>query len=291
MTVTDAAGATVTLKDGPARRVVALEWEYAEILTTLGKGDRIVGMSDMNGYNTSVSGAVPLTSKPADVGERLEPSVESIADLHPDVIVASARSIPQSVRGQLAAIAPVLVLDMKGANDPLDGVKQTTATLGKLVGSEDVARDWSAKLDAALASNSTKIQEAGASGKHATFAYVFAKGSTASIRMHVPGSAPNAVIEKLGLKPAWTDSAAKGGLSYLDVEGLTRLPADTWFLYWDEVVNPVEKNLAGNKLWSSLQFVKDSHVAGVAKGVWVYGGPQSLITFSDQVTAALTTAR
>ena len=287
VTVQDAAGKDVTLPDGPAKRVVALEWEYGEILTTLGAGEDVVGLSDIDGYNSFVAPTVPLTGTPKDVGERLEPSVESIADLQPDVIAASARSIPESVRAQLDKIAPVLVLNMDDADDPLTGVQRTTNTLAKLVGDEEAGAQWAVRMKRAFDADAAKVSAAGAEGEHATFAYVSAEGSTVSIRMHVPGSAADAVLERIGLQPAWTDDSASGGLSYLDVEGLTRLPDDTHFLYWDEDQDPIASHLSGNAVWKSLPFVKASHVAGIAQGVWVYGGPESLIAFADEATAAL----
>ena len=48
ITVTDSEGNDVTLPDGPAQRVVALEWAQAEVMTSLGV--ELVGVADVPGY-------------------------------------------------------------------------------------------------------------------------------------------------------------------------------------------------------------------------------------------------
>ncbi|MGC4933171.1 ABC transporter substrate-binding protein [Gordonia sp. DT30] len=287
VTLDNSAGGTVTLPHGQAHRIVSLEWEYAEILNSIGAGNTVVGLSDVKGYNQYDGPTVPLTSTPTDVGQRLEPSLETIADLQPDLIIASTRSIPDSVRDRLGKIAPIVVLSTSDPTDPIGRLQQTTRTLGTAVGKQTQADDLNKRLDAALTKNAETLKKNGHAGQHAVFASVSAEGSTVSIRMHARGSTPEAVLERMGLQPAWPNGDGKTGLSYVDVEGLTRLPADTWFLYWNEDTDPVEKNLASNPVWQSLPFVKDGRVRGVSKGVWMYGGPQSLIAFSDQVTSAL----
>ncbi|WOC12425.1 iron-siderophore ABC transporter substrate-binding protein [Gordonia sp. MP11Mi] len=287
ITLTDSAGETVTLPHGPARRVVSLEWEYAEILNSIGAGDSVVGLSDVEGYNSFDAPTVPLSSQPTDVGQRLEPSLETIAGLEPDLIVASSRSIPDSVRDRLSKIAPIFVLALDDPQDPIGRMQESTRALGAAVDHSAQADELNKSLDEALTKNAATLKERGIAGQHAVFASITAQGSTVSIRLHARGSAPEAVLDRMGLQPGWPNGEGKTGLSYVDVEGLTRLPADTRFLYWNEQTDPVEKNLAGNAVWKSLPFVKEGHVRGVSKGVWMYGGPKSLIAFSDQVTSAL----
>src|SRR5688572_11271837 len=68
ITLTDAAGRTVKL-DGPAQRVVVLEWQQVEDVLTLGVEP--VGVADVAGYNTWDT-AEALDPDTTDVGTRQE---------------------------------------------------------------------------------------------------------------------------------------------------------------------------------------------------------------------------
>lgn len=85
ITLTDSTGEKVEL-DGPAKKVVGTEWNVVEHLITLGVDP--VGVADVKGYKTWDT-AVPLKNEPKDIGTRGEPSVETVAALKPDLIVAT----------------------------------------------------------------------------------------------------------------------------------------------------------------------------------------------------------
>lgn len=288
VTVTDVDGESVTLENGPAQRVVALEWAQAEVVTSLGVD--LVGLTDVAGYESWVGNAAPLAGEPEEVGTRTEPSVERIAELEPDLIVGAPRSVPDEVRSQLEKVAPVLLLDSADAADPLGTVADGVNTIATATGTEDEAEDLLAQLDEKLTENAAAVTAAGIEGEPVVFASPYADGSNVSIRMHGPGSAVQAVITEMGLGTAWEDAGDEGyGLSYTDIEGLTALPDDTHFLYWanaDEE-DAIEAHLAGNGVWENLPFVQDGGVAGAAEGIWAYGGPESMMAFSDDVLRAL----
>ena len=82
---------------------------------------------------------------------------------------------------------------------------------------------------------------------------------------------------------------ASWGLSSLDVEALTKLPADTAFWYWttDTVADPVTPTLAKTAVWQRLPFVTAKRVEPIAGGVWLYGGPASMMQLVDAYVAAV----
>ena len=86
ITLTDAKGTKVTL-DGPATKVVATEWNVVEDLVALGVDP--VGVADVKGY-TAWNTAAPLTGDPKDIGTRGEPSIDTVAALAPDLVVATS---------------------------------------------------------------------------------------------------------------------------------------------------------------------------------------------------------
>lgn len=288
VTVVDGAGEEVVLEDGPAQKVVALEWAQAEILSSLGV--ELAGVADVAGYESWAGTAAPLAGDPAEVGVRSEPSVEAIAELEPDLITGVGDSIPDSVRAQLEEIAPVLIFETADASDPIGTLEAAVDTLATAVGREEEGDALTAEFEAALAESAERVQAAGLAGTPVVFTSPYADGSNITIRMHSPGSAPQAVLDAMGLTPAWTaEGDAAYGLSSSDVEGLTAIPEDGWFLYWanaDEE-DPVESYLGENAVWQSLPFVKAGQVAGVAEGIWMYGGPASLMAFSADVERAL----
>lgn len=290
--VQDATGADVVLEDGPATRVVALEWAQAEMLSSL--GTELVGLSDVEGYESWVGGAVPLASEPTDVGLRTEPSVEQIADLEPDLIVGVAESVPDAVREQMEQVAPVLLQAGADASDPLGTATEELRTLATAVGAEEEADEVVAAFETTLEENAQVLADAGLAGTPVTFTSPYAEGANVTVRMHGPGSAPQAVLTAMGLEPAWTEAGDEAyAISSTDVEGLTALPERTWFTWWANGASedPVETSLSSNAVWQSLPFVEAGRVAGVADGVWVYGGPASLAAFSDEMTALLTSAQ
>lgn len=288
ITLQDAEGEDVVLENGPAEKVVALEWAQAEIVQSL--GIELTGIADASGYESWVGDAVPTLGDPADVGVRNEPSVEAIAELEPDLIVGVPGSVPDEVREQLERVAPILLLEPANAADPLGAVQEAVTTLASATGREDEGEALNAELDAKLEENAERIADAGLDGTPVVFTSPYADGGNVTIRMHGPGSAPQAVLTAMGLAPAWTDEGdAAYALSSSDIEGLTALPDDAWFLYWANAdsEDPVEAYLGDNAVWKSLPLVEAGQMAGAADGIWVYGGPDSLMAFSDDVAGIL----
>ena len=85
ITVEGAMG-TLELPQAP-ERVVALEWSLVENVLALGV--QPAGIADVDGYNTWVNVPLELSADVADVGQRLEPSLESIAALEPDAALGN----------------------------------------------------------------------------------------------------------------------------------------------------------------------------------------------------------
>lgn len=291
ITVQDFTGEDVVLEEGTATRVVALEWEQAEIYTSLGID--LVGVADVEGYTSWVGNSVPLIGEPADVGTRGEPSVETIAELDPDLIVGSPSSIPDAVRGQLDQVAPILLLGTSntGTDDPpLERMEHVITTFASTVDKGAEGEElFSGFLDT-LDENAERIADAGVEGTPATFTAIYEDAGSLVFRLEGEGAATWAVFERLGLESAYGGETEEYGIAYSDIEGLTEFPDDAWLFHWanSDSDDPVETQLSGNSVWDGLPMVEQDHVRGVADGVWLYGGPTSLGLFSDEVTEVLT---
>ena len=286
ITVTDGRGKQVTL-ERPATRVVSLEWNTTEDVISLGV--QPVGVADIEGYTSWVT-ASPITGTPVDVGTRTEPSLESVAQAEPDLILGIVGSVPESAMEQAEKIAPVVLLTGADARRPIELMKQNFNLTAKLLGKEAEAATVLADLDAAVAAGKQQISDAGKAGTPFTLSYIYAEGNSFSLRMHGPGSQAIAWASQLGLTPAWTEAGDEGwGLSTLDIEGLTKLPKDTEFGYWGngDTEDPLE-SLKDNKLWNSLDFVKNDRVHRMGVGIWIYGGPASAKQWIADVVGAVT---
>jgi ferric hydroxamate transport system substrate-binding protein len=288
ITLTDSRGKKVTL-DGPATRVVALEWNAVEHLLSLGVEP--VGVSDVAGYDAWVN-AEPLPPGVKDVGVRGEPSMDSIASLRPDLIV-STTDVPMSAVSQMEELAPVMVLRSADASDPIGQMRQNVKMVAAATGTESAANQLLARFDAKLAAARKTLAKAGVAGDRFFFGDGYVQSGQVYIRPFAEGSLASAVTERLGLENAWPGKGDPAyGLDETDVEGLTRLKKVDHFLYYHNTPaggpDPFAEGLAGNAVWRSLSFVKSGDVHRLPDGIWMFGGPASMMQYMDAVVAELT---
>lgn len=144
LSVVDDAGRTVTLPR-PARRIVALIPAVTETVISVGAGDRLVGRTDYD------RGA--MVERLPSVGGGLDPSVEKLVSLHPDLVLGWETSGRTELRGRLTALGiPVFSTRIEDTTD----VFRTIRSLGRLTGrgraADSVAASIRRELDAVRAS-------------------------------------------------------------------------------------------------------------------------------------------
>ncbi|UUN25227.1 iron-siderophore ABC transporter substrate-binding protein [Streptomyces sp. FIT100] len=287
ITLTDATGAKVEL-DGPAKKVVGTEWNVVENLISLGVDP--AGVADVKGYKTWDT-AVPLRNEPKDIGTRGEPSMDTIASLAPDLIVATSDLPPAAVK-QLRKVAPVLEVRAADASDPIGQMTENLDLIAKATGTTERAEKLKKGFEAKLAEGKKSLADAGLAGTKYAFADGYVVSNQVSIRPYTSGSLIGGVNEQLGLKNAWTVKGDESyGLAATDVEGLTNL-GDVQFAYigsdGDKASTPFNGVLAKHKVWTSLPFVKKGNVHRLPDGIWMFGGPESMGKYVDAVVQALT---
>ncbi|MEU9266042.1 iron-siderophore ABC transporter substrate-binding protein [Streptomyces sp. NPDC048251] len=288
ISLTDATGAKIKL-DGPATKVVATEWNVVESLVTLGVDP--VGVADVKGYKTWDT-AVPLKNEPKDIGTRGEPSMDTIASLAPDLIVATTDLTPAAVK-QLRKVAPVLEVTSADSTDQIGQMLENLDLIAKATGTTTKAETARTAFEAKVAEGKKALAAAGLAGAQYAFADGYVTSNQVSLRPYTSGSLIGAVNEAVGLKNAWTvEGDAAYGLGTTDVEGLTALPKDTRFAYIanddDASSTPFTGALAKNAVWTSLPFVKAGEVHRLPDGIWMFGGPESMEAYIDAVVDALT---
>lgn len=287
ITLTDATGAEVEL-DGPAKKVVGTEWNVVEHLISLGVDP--VGVADIKGYKTWDS-AVPLKNEPKDIGARGEPSMETIAALKPDLIVATT-DLQEGAVKQLREVAPVLTVKSADAADPVGRMLENVDLIAEATGTTERAETLKKDFETTLTEGRKALADAGLDGAEIAFADGYVTSNQVSVRAYTSGSLIGGINERLGLKNAWKQEGdAAYGLATTDVEGLTGL-GDVQFVYigndGDANSDPFGEYLKDNSVWKSLPFVKSGEVHRLDDGVWMFGGTGSMEAYTDALVEALT---
>ena len=284
VTLTDARGKQVTLPR-PATRVVTLEWNVTEHVASLGVMP--IGAADVAGYQKWVSD-VPIDASVKDVGVRGEPSIDSIAALRPDLVLATDE-LPEAAVTQMEAFAPVVFVPGGTSADPIGQMKRNTALIGQALGKDAEASNQVAAFDAKVADGRSRL--APRAGQPFVFADAYVEAGQVSIRPFTDGSLVGAVTSGLGLTNAWTEPGDETyGLAQTDVEGLTRAgTANFLYILNDGDGGDVFRNELGtNAVWQSLPFVKENRVNRLPDGIWYFGGPVSMQRYVDATVTALT---
>jgi ferric hydroxamate transport system substrate-binding protein len=249
VSLTDSRGKQIDLPS-PAQRVVALEWNVAEHAVSLGVMP--VGVADVTGYGNWVK-AEPLDASVADVGVRGEPSIDSIAALRPDLILATDE-LPDTAVTQMEAFAPVAFVKGNDAKDSIGTMRRNLELVAQATGKQ-------------------------------------VEGSQVSIRPFAKGSLISDVTEQLGLTNAWTEPGdAVYGLGETDVEGLTAVGSTDHFLYIANAADggdPFTDQLSANAVWKSLLVVQQGRVERMPDGIWMFGGPTSMEQYVDALVTTL----
>jgi len=129
ITITDDLGRSVSLEK-PAERIVSLAPGLTEILFSLGLGSRIVGVTDYCNYP-------PEALTKTKIGG-LNPNIEKILILHPDLVVGVAGRFQQENLARFERFRiPYIVVDPVS----LEKIFQTVLILGKITGRSEMAAE------------------------------------------------------------------------------------------------------------------------------------------------------
>jgi iron complex transport system substrate-binding protein len=139
VSLVDDAGRTVTLPH-PARRIVALVPSVTETVVALGAADRLVGRTDFDHG--------PAVDRLPSIGGGLDPSVETLVSLHPDLVLGWETNGRPELRDRLTALGiPVFSIKTEDTTDVFRAVRN----LGRLTGRADAADSLARALRSELA--------------------------------------------------------------------------------------------------------------------------------------------
>lgn len=274
---------TTTL-DAPARRVVALEWTYAEDLMALGVTP--TGVADIKGYEQWVTAGPRIDDDVKDVGTRQEPSLETIRQLDPDLIITSAlRS--EGNYAELRKIAPTVMFDPYAASSEYTEMRATLRKIGTAVGKANQAEQALADLDRKIAAARKRLAEAGRDGDEVTVARGYTTDGAAVAEVMTDSTIPGGLLPELGLRNAWRGKPDAHGMSKIDIEGFRQVEKSHLVYVAAPEDDVFAKDFAKNRLWRRLDFVTGDRVHALDPGTWYFGGPFATGQIAEEIADAL----
>lgn len=142
----DGVGRPVRL-DGTPRRLLSLAPSITETLVSIGLGERIVGVSDF--CRLPEEGP-----SPARVGGLINPDLERIVSLRPDLVLASTSGNYLEDADRITALGiPVYTCD----TPTVDRVIETMETLGRILGAEREAESLTGSMRRRLEAIATRL--------------------------------------------------------------------------------------------------------------------------------------
>jgi iron complex transport system substrate-binding protein len=134
-TVTDELGRVVNVPDHP-HRLICLAPSVADDVYAIGAGADVIAVSDYTKYP-------PEARKKPSVGLPLNPAMETIVSLHPDLILGSGDSKYSETLSRLDRLhIPVFMVSTHG----IDGIYKSILSLGMVLGREQAAQQVVANL-------------------------------------------------------------------------------------------------------------------------------------------------
>jgi len=125
ITVTGSYGITITLQK-PAERIVSIAPNITETIFALGKGNLLVGRTDYDDFPAAASAV-------QSIGSLTEPNIEKIAELMPDIVIASDHFKKESSDKLKKLSIKVIILQK---DKRFDGVYETIRDIAKISGAQ-----------------------------------------------------------------------------------------------------------------------------------------------------------
>lgn len=238
---------------GTPTRIVALEFSFVDAMAAVGVAP--LGIADDGKPERLIPAVRAVAPSWHSVGSRYQPSMEAIAELKPDLIIADLER-HSTIYQDLNRIAPTLVLKSRG--ETYQENLEAVLTLAKAINKTE---EMTARLEQhheTMAAFKTAIQ----SEETVQFAVVSDRG----MWMHGPTSYAGSVLETLGVKgpiPEQTEQA------YIPTSLEQLLAANPdWLLigrYADQT--PLDE-WKSSPMYSLLSAVKNDRVIEVSPGLW-----------------------
>lgn len=254
VTVKDAKG-EFTLDKTPSR-VVALEYSFVDALAQVGVSP--VGVADDNNVDRILPQVREKIAAWQSVGTRSQPSLEVIASLKPDLIIADP-SRHTAVFEELKKIAPTVMFDSR--HESYQENLETAQKIGDLVGK---SAEMKAKINEHNDYIANIAKNLGVQGKKASF------GTSREDKFNIQNDNGyvGSFLTTLGFAPTKLNSDQ--AFVEINLEQLVMEKPEYLFIahYRDE---SIARKWEAEPLWKAIPAVKANHVYSVDADMWARG--------------------
>ena len=254
VTVKDAKG-EFTLDKTPSR-VVALEYSFVDALAQVGVSP--VGVADDNKVDRILPQVREKIATWQSVGTRSQPSLEVIASLKPDLIIADP-SRHTAVFEELKKIAPTVMFDSR--HESYQENLETAQKIGDLVGK---SAEMKAKINEHNDYIANIAKNLGVQGKKASF------GTSREDKFNIQNDNGyvGSFLTTLGFAPTKLNSDQ--AFVEINLEQLVMEKPEYLFIahYRDE---SIARKWEAEPLWKAIPAVKANHVYSVDSDMWARG--------------------
>ena len=254
VTVKDAKG-KFTLDKTPSR-VVALEYSFVDALAQVGVSP--VGVADDNKVDRILPQVREKIAAWQSVGTRSQPSLEVIASLKPDLIIADP-SRHTAVFEELKKIAPTVMFDSR--HESYQENLETAQKIGDLVGK---SAEMKAKINEHNDYIANIAKNLGVQGKKASF------GTSREDKFNIQNDNGyvGSFLTTLGFAPTKLNSDQ--AFVEINLEQLVMEKPEYLFIahYRDE---SIARKWEAEPLWKAIPAVKANHVYSVDADMWARG--------------------
>ena len=261
------AGVTRTINDemgelslsGTPKRIVALEFSFVDAMVAVNIAP--LGIADDNKPERLIPAVTQVVPEWTSVGSRYQPSLEVIADLKPDLIIADVER-HSAIYDDLKRIAPTLIIKSRGETyqENLDAVLK----VGKAINREEAMKQRLALHKQRMASFKTQLKSIKPTFAENTIQ--FAVISERGMWMHGPTSYAGGVVDQLGLRSPIPEQISTAYIP-TSLELLLKANPD-YLLIGRYSENTVLDEWKKNPLFNMLTAKKKNHIIEVSPGLW-----------------------
>ncbi|WP_168991807.1 MULTISPECIES: ABC transporter substrate-binding protein [Mesorhizobium] len=258
-------------------RIVCLDDGLAETLLMLGVSPVAIAGRDI--WETWVV-EPPLPAEIADVGTLLEPNLELLQQLKPDIIL----SMPylDGIKPLLERVAPVTTIGLyTEAGQPYQRALEATRQLARLVGKESEGEALIAATDACF---SEARQQLAPLSARPIYAVSFM--DPRNVRVYGRKSLFQEVFDRIGLANAWTAETNYWGFSTVGIDGLAT-SSDARLAYLEPLPEGAGGTLTESPVWNAMPFVRNRSIMRLP-AVHMFGALPSATRFARVLASAMT---
>ncbi|MEJ8476554.1 iron-siderophore ABC transporter substrate-binding protein [Roseibium sp. H3510] len=267
-------GDPVCVPASPQRVVTLDPWLSFGMLKELGApivGVPMIGIQDESQRQSAKDAAI------ADIGHPMQPSLERIIALQPDLIIGSTY-LHEQIFDKLSAIAPTLLIDNMGW-------KEHYALMAKIIGHEDLQRDAMLAYERRVGDIQSRMP------KDLTVSVVRVGPLGFQVYLDGPAAyAPYAVLSEVGIvRTDFEKTADDRILKRLDWEEISALTGDILLYvvvsgYDPEPDDDLAAVALANPLWQSLPAVQAGRAYRIDRAPWMgFDGTASAYRVLDDI--------